>query len=435
MTSDLEDSNGASHARAEAVRYGQTQNHDGFVQNGTAHLPFQQTGHLNDKNVTSAHKREVSRRTRLYSGKRPELLTPKRFRSLSSEVVVLSVLGIASFLGTLARLGLNAINTYPGQPVFPLIWAQMLGCAVMGAATTRSKQIGSIYPHLYVGITTGFCGSTTTFSAWMAQIFEAFAQIDSPPHGGFYNVSIAVVIPIQLAERVLLLQLMAGLSRTIVTLGASVAAFTFGTHIGPLLFPHSHGRHRSHIEHDTSAIATSRLAAHSTANSHEDTYFILHCALAVTFLAMYVCLAVLAACKPEWRGIVLFGLIFAPWGTWLRFYLSRINTMERFAEFPLGTFSANMFGTAVIAGCTALQYTGPGFASLLHCEILQGFDDGFCGCLTTVSTFVAEVRKLPQRSSYIYAISSWACGQLLLLVILGTVDFTRGGLGGKCSFG
>ena len=228
---------------------------------------------------------------------------------------------------------------------------------------------------------------------------------------------------------------MAGLSQTIVTLGASVAAFIFGTHIGPLLFPHSHGRHRPHVEHGPLAVGTSRHAAHSTANGHEDTYFILHCAVAVTFLAMYVCLAVLAAYKPEWRGIVLFSLIFAPWGTWLRFYLSRINTMERFAEFPMGTFSANMFGTAVIAGCTALQYTGPGFASLLHCEILQGFDDGFCGCLTTVSTFVAEVRKLPQRSSYFYAISSWACGQLLLLVILGTVDFTRGGLGGKCNFG
>lgn len=44
------------------------------------------------------------------------------------------------------------------------------------------------YIPLYVGLTTGLCGSITSFSSWMADVFQAFAQIGKPSHGGFYNV-------------------------------------------------------------------------------------------------------------------------------------------------------------------------------------------------------------------------------------------------------
>lgn len=45
---------------------------------------------------------------------------------------ILSLLMAFSVLGTLARLGLHALASYPGQSIFPLAWVQAVGCLVMG---------------------------------------------------------------------------------------------------------------------------------------------------------------------------------------------------------------------------------------------------------------------------------------------------------------
>lgn len=44
------------------------------------------------------------------------------------------------------------------------------------------------YPPLFVMLGTGFCGSLTTFSTWMTDVFIAFANIDTPSLGRFSGV-------------------------------------------------------------------------------------------------------------------------------------------------------------------------------------------------------------------------------------------------------
>lgn len=78
----------------------------------------------------------------------------------------------------------------------------------------------------------------------------------------------------------------------------------------------------------------------------------------------------------------LISLLFAPFGTLLRFFLDR--AFNRNIPF-LGTFLANSLGTLFLA----CLYISP--LSSSDCRYASAFSDGFCGCLTTVSTLVAEL--------------------------------------------
>jgi hypothetical protein len=44
------------------------------------------------------------------------------------------------------------------------------------------------YPPLFVACGTGFCGSLTTWSGWMYDVFAIFANVDEPTLGRFTAV-------------------------------------------------------------------------------------------------------------------------------------------------------------------------------------------------------------------------------------------------------
>lgn len=77
----------------------------------------------------------------LFQSARPLVVSPKRIYGVVEYLTSLSLIGILSFFGTLIRLGLVAIGTYNGQSVFPLLWAQMVGCCLMGMFTVRKRCI------------------------------------------------------------------------------------------------------------------------------------------------------------------------------------------------------------------------------------------------------------------------------------------------------
>ena len=60
------------------------------------------------------------------------------------------------------------------------------------------------------------------------------------------------------------------------------------------------------------------------------------------------------------------------------------------------------------------------------CEVLEGIMDGFCGCLTTVSTWVLELSDLRRRHAYIYGSVSVAVALGFLVVEIGSLQWTRG---------
>lgn len=55
---------------------------------------------------------------------------------------ILLILAPASILGVLARLGLVALTSFPGQSVYSLLYVQGVGCFVMGIGLKLKGPLG-----------------------------------------------------------------------------------------------------------------------------------------------------------------------------------------------------------------------------------------------------------------------------------------------------
>jgi fluoride exporter len=345
-----------------------------------------------------------------------------------SQVYVLSNLIFFSILGTLARLGITAINTYPGAPVmFGTLWANFAGCLVMGflledrmlfqhdlgvqrtcansangdnegsgtemaAKASAKKAHGAIKKTipLYVGLATGFCGSLTTFSSFIKDSFLAMSNDMvtpgapgplKPRNGGYsFEALLAVVF---------------------VTASLSLSGIFVGAHIAIA------------GEHITPSVSGPR------------TRRVLDILVVVLGWGSWIGAVILAIVPPHdfWRGRAIFSLVFAPLGCLLRFYLS-LWLNGKVASFPVGTFVANMIGTAVLGMAWDIAHAQIG--GLVGCQVLQGVEDGFCGCLTTISTWAAELSSLKRRHAYAYGVASVVTALVLMIAIMGGKRWSEG---------
>ncbi|KHN97543.1 Camphor resistance CrcB protein [Metarhizium album ARSEF 1941] len=354
-----------------------------------------------------------------------------------TKLYTLSYLVFFALMGTLARLGLTALTHYVGTPViFPTIWANFGGSLVMGflaedrmlfrhewgtptydRALARAKaqnheqsasstsdsmpapDIASAKKQhvatkktipLYIGLATGFCGSFTSFSAFIRDVFLAMSNDLVTPASGTETQS-----------RNGGYSFMAMLAVIITTVGLSLAALVFGAHL---------------------AIATERIVPSipfPITRRLLDPLFVLlgwGCWLGAVFMCIF-------PPHDRWRGQATFSLVFAPLGCLARFYLS-IYLNGKVAAFPLGTFAANVIGTAVLGIAWDIAHVQIG--GIVGCQVLQGVEDGFCGCLTTVSTWVAELNSLRRRNAYTYGATSIVVSFAIMVLVLGGLRWTDG---------
>lgn len=350
-----------------------------------------------------------------------------RFSSAATQLYTLSYLVFFSILGTLARIGLTALTTFPGSPViFATIWANVGGSLIMGFLTEDSKifrqEWGNMSPHrreeykgngytadesalraakkahlsvkktipLYIGLATGFCGSMTSFSTFARDAFLALSNNMTVPgapglptsrNGGYSFMAMLAVI--------------------ITTVALSLCGLVAGYHFAVAIEPY-----------------TPTLPLRAT-RRYLDPLFV--------FLGWGSWLgAVLLSIFPPrdyWRQRATFALVFAPLGCLLRYYLSMFLNGKS-PKFPLGTFSANILGTAVLGMCWDIAHERIG--GLVGCQVLQGVEDGFCGCLTTISTWVAELSTLRRKHSYLYGSVSVVTALVLLIAIMGGLRWSHG---------
>lgn len=370
---------------------------------------------------------------------------PPQHSRLLTELYITSYLILFAILGTLARLGLQALTFYPSAPLaFSELWANVAGTFIIGflaedkrlfhaewgrsqsradeeemrvsepvgrAASpdrrrerARHGKVKRTIP-LYIGLATGFCGSFTSFSSFVRDILLALSNDLRVPlsHPSTPLSSTTSTIPRNGGYSFLAI-----CSVLITTISTCYAALKCGAHLALLLDPI--------IPH---------LPFRLTRRFLDPLCVVLGwgCWIAAIMLSVF---------PPEdsWRGQALFACVFAPTGCLLRYYISLfLNPLLQ--TFPIGTFTANIFGTAVLAMCYDLQRvpllsTGIVGGSVIGCQVLQGLMDGFCGALTTVSTWILEFEALKRRHAYVYGATSVAVALGLCVAIMGGVRWTVG---------
>jgi CrcB protein len=82
-------------------------------------------------------------------------------------------------------------------------------------------------------------------------------------------------------------------------------------------------------------------------------------------------------------------------GAPLRYLTDRLVQSRHDTLFPWGTFTVNLVGCLVLGALTG--------ASLPH-PVLALAGTGFCGALTTYSTFSYETVRLVEQKAYFYAV-------------------------------
>ncbi|KAI8960382.1 CrcB-like protein-domain-containing protein [Daldinia sp. FL1419] len=364
---------------------------------------------------------------------------------LATEIYTVSYLILFAILGTLARIGLQALTFYAGAPVaLSSVWPNFAGSLILGflaedrmlfrfewgtptyelellrarrdgtnettsvpgsdrvavdlaAAKKAHAAIKKTIP-LYIGLATGFCGSFTSFSSFIRDVFLALSNdllvpdagsVTTPRNGGYSFMALVAVI--------------------ITTISLSLSGFLIGAQLALALEP----------------ITPS--FPFSLTRKFLDRFAV--------FLAWgcWIGAILLSVLPPDrfsnpgaaetWRGRAAFSLVFAPLGCLTRFYMS-LYLNGHVPSFPLGTFSVNILGTAVLGMAWDLAHAPLG--GVVGCQVLQGVEDGFCGCLTTVSTWVAELTALQRRHAYIYGATSVVVAMACMVGIMGGLRWTDG---------
>lgn len=321
---------------------------------------------------------------------------------VSLEVVFFSI------LGNMARVGMTKLTSYDNEYAhfYPgtCLWSNFTACFVMawcnhavsfwqsllqGSGKTNMKQMA-----LHSGITAGFCGSFSTWSSLLIEVL--FKTIDYmngghrlPNHG--YGV-------------------MEFFSVLLIQMGVSFLGYYLGKDVAAL------------IDLSIDPEKESRVLNYRVCRVFELTTAFLGVGVLIANIVLACTLSLDNFWKSQYAVAILFGAV----GAWLRFRLSKYNGSFGLNWFPSGTLMANIIACTLIAVFYVLLYGIKNSAtgsliltSQIHRVIVGAFSTGFCGSLSTTSSFVNELYNLQypfQRYRYFF-ITFLSCFILMFLII------------------
>ncbi|KJE95948.1 hypothetical protein, variant [Capsaspora owczarzaki ATCC 30864] len=283
--------------------------------------------------------------------------------SLLDVDTVLAV-SIFAIVGVLIRIGTNHLTPYDSQLLFGSFYAQVVGCIIMGCVFTLQSVFS---PWLYVGLTTGLCGTITTFSSWNQQastVLVGWHGMPPPSYnsGAFQFVSWMTILVIGLA--------------------VSLVSLAFGVHVGQamLVLLERRRRHQQGNEPARSTTNKSQRDGDATAQTNRLTRQTI---ILAVVLCVSLVLVIVLPYELDCRDI-MFSCILAVPGALSRMWLSLWLNPKR-PTFPLGTFTANIIGCVLLGIFTVVQ-------SSQHCFVNNSMCVHACEAILerSVSTWLAD---------------------------------------------
>ncbi|AWU75666.1 uncharacterized protein C5L36_0B09070 [Pichia kudriavzevii] len=318
------------------------------------------------------------------------------------------VLSICTFamLGTLARVSFQDLtgysDAYINYPRGTSIWINFTACFMIAFFNNVPALWDTILEDsdkktikelpLYLGLTSGFCGSFSTFSGAIVEIF--FATIGRPAPNNGYRV-------------------MDFFAALIISFALPSYGYVLGLHFAKL---------SNHY------ILTNSTPMFTYKNSIR-LRFLFNVLGFAAFIANIVLSAKLNV-NYWYKSSYSLSLLIAIPGALTRYYLSLLN--PKFPKFPIGTWLANIVGTLLVSVFElllgGLNREGKLIISNhVHRFAVNAFILGFTGALSTMSTFIHEVHNLNKpHLQHIYFWGTFAPSLAIIIVIVGSYAWTEG---------
>lgn len=280
--------------------------------------------------------------------------------------------------------------------------SNMVGSFLMGwLGVVFKADISKFSEHLAIGLSTGYLGSLTTFSGWNQKMLDLSVQ------GQWVFAVLGFVVGLCLA-------------------GFSIIA---GIDTAQLF--------KSYLE------SSNKLPQSDPSNRKPInilTTYKSKFAIALVQLLMLVLLWTISGVflKREFHNggalaQLWLGCLVGPFGVWIRWFLARLNgrglgKSGLFKWIPFGTLLANVSAACIMAALATIKKA----VDTKDCTtVASGIQFGFLGCLSTVSTFMAEFNAMRVSNhawrAYLYALiticMSFAMGTLIYSVAVWVKDY------------
>jgi len=290
-------------------------------------------------------------------------------------VTILLGLAFMSIAGVIIRVLLTHLEDFQGETTSNVAYPQFIGCLIIGILLEHRMHIESRAHVLYLSLSTGLCGSITTFSGVILVATEQIVNSEHYDRNTFENI-------------------LAGIGIYINGFGASLIGFVLGRHLALLFDP---------AKKDSTTDKTVKSI----------NLLVLRYIFGILTVGLLVGAIMFTIFIPKLRKYT-FCMFFGPFGTFCRWLLGKLN--PKWHCFPIGTFIANVSGSIILTVLYRLSQNVDN--SGIVYDILYGLMIGFCGCYTTVSSWIVELSGISKKRAYFYGLSSVIAAQIPSIIIL-----------------
>jgi len=313
---------------------------------------------------------------------------------------ILTYLGAFGIIGVLMRYGLQVLFGPDGanvtnihSPLYIDLPSNMVGCFFMGwVGVVFKRDIAHFSEFLAIGLSTGLMGSITTFTAWIQEMVNLTTK------GHWMRGFIGILLGMELAYMSLLVGI--GTAKLLKWKRASI--------------------------HDQNKKRWPKFI-HIPSTTHYQCHIY---GLIIFFtIGGILWIGSLVLSNVDFishHGTKLwFACVVGPFGVWIRWFLARLNgqgigKQKHLKWLPVGTLLTNLIATCLMATLSLINLMVKEKNSNL---LLGGLELGFLGCMSTVSTFVAEAYAMYQ-SSHPWRAFAYVLFTLVVAFILETLIYS-----------